>query len=435
MQKQLCYNKKISSFKDAIRYLESLALLGIKFELKRIAKVLKIFGNPQDRLRVIHVAGTNGKGSVCAFLSGILQEAGYQAGLYTSPHLIDVTERLQISRRNIDCKVFAKIIGEVKSVSDSLRLKLTYFELLTAVAYIYFEREKVDLAIIETGMGGRLDATNVVRDPLVSVITNVDYDHTEYLGNTLTRIAREKAAIIKDHGVVVTAATQPEVLTVIKAQCRKKKSKLIRADKIIKIPADWDLGLKGWHQKNNAACAVAVAKQLQGQGVKVSARSIKQGLAKAFWPGRLEVFKLATSDQRPVTVVLDGAHNPAGTRTLVENIKSNIGSYKQMICVFGVLKDKNYQEMIGQLGPVTDIVVLAQPLSRRALSVEKMMPLWRTYLSKADIYQAGTVRQALKKALALAGQKALICVTGSLYTVGEAREYLIKLKNGGAKND
>lgn len=431
----MCYNKKISSFKDAIRYLESLALLGVKFELERIAKVLKVFGNPQDRLRVIHIAGTNGKGSVCAFLSSILQEAGYKAGLYTSPHLIDVTERLQIGRENINRKEFTEILGEVKSVSESLRIKLTYFEILTAVAYIYFDREKVNIAIIETGMGGRLDATNVVRNPLVSVITNVDYDHTEYLGNTLAKIAREKAAIIKDHGIVVTAATQPEVLAVIKAQCRKKNSKLIRADKKVKIPALWDLGLKGWHQKKNAACAIAAVRALQGQGVKVSERAIKQGLEKAFWPGRLELFKVFTTNHEPRTVLLDGAHNPAGTRTLVENIKSNIFSYKQLICVFGVLKDKDYQAMISQLGPLFDIAILTQPLSERALAVEKMMPLWREYLAQVNIYQKAPIGQALKKALALAGQRDLICVTGSLYTVGEARKILLLEHSKGEKHD
>lgn len=431
----MCYNKKISSFKDGIRYLESLVLLGVKFELERIVKVLEVFGNPQDRLKVIHVAGTNGKGSVCAFLASILQEAGYKAGLYTSPHLIDVTERLQIGRGNINCKVFAGIISEVRSVSESLRIKLTYFEFLTAVAYIYFDREKVDITIIETGMGGRLDATNVVKSPLISVITNVDLDHTEYLGKTLKKIAREKAAIIKDHGIVVTAATQPEVLAVIKAQCRKKNSKLIRADKKVNIPAQWVLGLKGWHQKKNATCAVEAVKQLQSFGVKVSKRAIKQGLAKAFWPGRLEVFKLLTTNREPRTVLLDGAHNPAGTRTLVENIKSNIFCYKQLICVFGVLKDKDYQAMIGQLGPLVDIAILTRPLSERALAVEKMMPLWQAFLAPVNIYHKAAIGQALKKALALAGQRDLICITGSLYTVGEARKILLLEHSKGEKHD
>ena len=429
MNRRICYNKKMSSFNDGIRYLESLNLLGIKFELKRIARILKEFGDPQSQLKVMHVAGTNGKGSVCAFLSSILQEAGYTVGLYTSPHLIDVTERIQINRQNIKHKAFAKIIGEVKNIAEFLQVKLTYFEFLTTVAYIYFAREKVDFAVIETGMGGRLDATNVVHKPLVSIITNVDYDHTEYLGNTLAKIAREKAAIIKDHGNVVTAATQPKVLAVIKAQCRKKKARLVRADKIIKIPANWNIGLKGLHQRINAACALGTVKQLQHQGIKVSEQAIKRGLAKVSWPGRLEIFKLPTANRQLRTVFLDGAHNPAGTSTLVENIKSNILSYKQLICVFGVLKDKDYQAMIGQLGPLIDIVILVQPRSDRALTAEKMMPLWRAFLAPANICEESSVRQALKKALELAGQRDLICVTGSLYTVGEAREEIFKIKN------
>ncbi len=418
----MCYYKKISSFKDAIRYLESLAVLGVKFDLTRITKVLEVFDIPQDRLKVVHVAGTNGKGSVCAFLSSILQPAGYRVGLYTSPHLTEVTERIQINGQNINQAIFAGLICEVRKVCDSRRIKLTYFELLTAVAYIYFEREKVDLAIIETGMGGRLDATNVIKSPLVTVITNVDYDHTEYLGNTLRKIAGEKAAIIKTDGIVVTAVTQPEVLAVLKEQCRKKKARLVRADKTIKIPAGWKIGLQGSHQKVNAACAVGVIKELRQQGFKISEKSVKQGLARAFWPGRLEVFKLPSADRHLRTVLIDGAHNPAGMRSLaayLEHWKSGSG---KVVLVFGVLKDKDYNQMIKIIAPLTEQVILVRPGSNRALVPQRIKKLWP---GNIPVLIADSIPQAIRKALKLSGKKDLVTVTGSLYTVGEARKILL----------
>lgn len=425
------YHKKISSFNDAVRYLESLALLGIKFDLKRIAKVMSVFNDPQDRIPVIHIAGTNGKGSVCAFLASILQTAGKRTGLYTSPHLTEVTERIQVERKDIGRTAFAGLINEVREVCDSLRIKLTFFEILTAAAYIYFDREKVNIAIIETGMGGRLDATNVMKSPLVSVITNVDYDHTEYLGNTLKKIAAEKAAIIKHNGIIVTAAIQPEVLGVLKEQCRQKKARLIRADKKIKIPAGWHIRLKGLHQKINAACAVAVIKELQRQGFKISEKAIKQGLAKTFWPGRLELFKIETRDSRLATVLLDGAHNPAGMRSLAEELKARKSGINKLILVFGVLKDKDYYRMIEIIAPLADQVILVRPVSERALSPQRIEKLWS---ASAEVLIAKSIPQAIKRALYVAGKKDLVTVTGSLYTVGEARKYLIKLKNGGEKH-
>ncbi|MDD5491241.1 MAG: bifunctional folylpolyglutamate synthase/dihydrofolate synthase [bacterium] len=419
----MCYNKKMSSFSDAVRYLESLALLGVQFDLKRIAKVLVNFNDPQDRIPVVHIAGTNGKGSVCAFLASILQAAGRRTGLYTSPHLAEVTERIQINRKDIDRAAFAGLICEVRKVCDSLRIKLTYFEILTAMAYIYFDREKVDVAIIETGMGGRLDATNVLKSPLVSVITNVDYDHTEYLGNTLKKIAGEKAAIIKKNGIVVTAATQPEVLAVLRKQCREQEARLIRADKSIKIPAGWNIGLRGLHQKVNAACAIAVIKELQRQGFKISEKAVKQGLAKVFWPGRLEEFRLGTRDSGPVTVLLDGAHNPAGMRSLAEELGTRKSGINKLILVFGVLKDKDYRQMVGIIASLADQVILVRPVSERALSPQKIKKLWP---AGTEVLIAKSIPQAIKRALRLAGKKDLVTVTGSLYTVGEARKEILK---------
>jgi dihydrofolate synthase/folylpolyglutamate synthase len=259
----------------------------------------------------------------------------------------------------------------------------------------------------------------------------VDYNHTEFLGNTLKKIARKKAAIIKEHGIVVTAAVQPDVLAVLREQCREKEARLARADKKIKIPIAWKIGLKGSHQKLNAACAVAVIKELQRQGYKISGKAVKQGLAKAFWPGRLELFKVFTTNHELRTVLLDGAHNPAGMRSLAKYVETRKTGINKLILVFGVLKDKDYHQMIGSIAPLANQVILVRPVSERALAPRKTRKLWK---ADTSVLIAGSIPWAIKQALELSGGKDLVTITGSLYTVGEARKYLIKLKNGGEKH-
>ncbi|MDD5354444.1 MAG: cyanophycin synthetase, partial [bacterium] len=249
--------------------------------------------------------------------------------------------------------------------------------------------------------------------------------------STLRKIAREEAAIIKKNSFVVTAATQPEVLAVLKEQCRKKHARLVRADKSIKIPAGWSIGLKGLHQRINAACTVAVIKELQQQGVKISEQAIKQGLAKAFWPGRLELFKVFTTNHELRTVLLDGAHNPAGMRSLAENLQALRSGGTKIVSIFGVLKDKDYRRMVEIIAPLVERSILVRPGSDRALDPQRIRELWP---ANKQVSVAGSIPQAIRQALKLAGKKDLVTISGSLYTVGEARKYLIKLNNGGEQN-
>ena len=423
--KPLCYNKKISTFNDAVKYLENLEKIGIKFELSRIARVCAYFGDPQDTLKIIHVAGTNGKGSTCAFLDSILRRSGYKVGLYTSPHLTDIRERIRVNGENIRGGDFTRLISSLSSAVGTLKLELTYFEIMTAAAFRHFAERKVDLAIIEVGMGGRLDATNIIKSSLVSIITNIDYEHTQYLGNTLTKIAGEKAAIIKENGIVVTAETKSKPLRVIKRVSLEKKASLLRVGNA--GLAGYKLGLAGAHQQLNAVCALTAVKVLRQQGIKIPESAVRKGLAAADWPGRLEVFKILMSNGEQRTVVLDGAHNPAGMKTLAAELRKKGRGYKRKIVIFGVLRDKKYREMIRMLAPLVNRVILVEPDSDRALSVRSMDRQWRGLLGKDRVFQAGTLKSAVSQALAEAKADDLIVGTGSLYTVGEIRKILTGL--------
>ncbi len=421
----LCYNKKIRSFTEAISFLEKAEKLGINFGLAGVIKACGYLGDPQDKIKVIHVAGTNGKGSVCAFISGILQSAGYRVGLYSSPHLIDVEERIQINRVPISKKDFSRVISRIHDTLVALDLKLTYFEILTVAAFLYFAEQKVDLAILEVGMGGRLDATNVVSSSLISVITNIDLDHTQYLGNTLAKIAREKAAIIKRDSILVTAAKQPEVLSVFERKCRQQHSLFWRVGRDIAVPTG-QLGLRGEHQRLNAACALGAVKALRQRGYKIKQLAIRRGLAKTSWPGRLEILKLPTANCQLRTIILDGAHNPAGAETLATYLNGEIRACKPVTLVFGVLKDKDYPEMIRIMAPVATRVILVRPGSERALPPRRMLALWRKAIGAGKVSAAKDIGQAFRQARSAADGNSLVCVCGSLYVVGTARKILLK---------
>lgn len=429
---KLCYNKKIKSFREAISYLESLEKFGIKFGLKRVRQVCAYLGNPQDKLKIVHVAGTNGKGSVCAFISSILRVARYKTGLYTSPHLVDVRERFQLNSHKISKKDLVGFLEQIRLATDNLEIKLTYFEALTILAFLYFEQEQVEVAILEVGMGGRLDATNVIKSSLATVITNVDFDHTQYLGKTLEAIAREKAGIIKPDGVVVTAVTQSRVLNIIKQVCQKNKCTLWQTGESIEIPSV-KLGLRGDHQLQNAACAIGAIQSLRLRGFSISNPAIESGLRRTVWPGRLEVQKLRANNGAARAVLLDGAHNPAGAVVLSKFLQSKTVKYRQVILIFGVLKDKDYCSMIKSLSKVSDKVILVRPKSMRALSPALMYAQWSKEALKENIFTVNNTRKALTLALDLAEANDLVCVTGSLYLVGEMRT-TIKTFNGEGDN-
>jgi len=406
-------------------YLTSLQAKGMQMDLAPIQRILQKMQNPQDAYPSIIIGGTNGKGSICAMISSILAAAGRRVGLYTSPHLVDVRERIRCDGRMISPAEMAVCIATVRDQGGDT---LTYFEFLTAMAFLYFCRKKVDLAILEVGMGGRLDATNVVQ-PIVSVVSNISLDHQAYLGNRLSQIAGEKAGIIKEEGICLTAATQKSVLSVLDDICRGRRARLYRIGRDMNIRRERHgetfvySGLerrynrlpspfRGRHQVRNAAVAVGLTEILSQKGWDIPERAIREGLKKADWPGRLEVI------QESPRMVLDGAHNPAGISALCRALKDDF-KYHRLLMIFGVLADKDYRRMIGRVADMADMLILTRPPSERALAPAEMAGMASRYCQNVLVVE--DPEQALHIALSQAEPKDLICVAGSLYLVGQIK--------------
>lgn len=327
------------TYQCAIDILTSQGKFYINLGLERIKAVLKILGNPQKKLKFIHVAGTNGKGSVCAMLSSILTQNGYKTGLFTSPHVFEYTERIKINGVEIEKEIFAKKIIDIVKIADENNIHLTEFEILTAVAFEYFAQNKVDVVVLETGLGGRLDATNVIEENLCSIITHVDFDHTERLGDTIEKIAFEKAGIVKEnHPVVVSPKNSgfsviEEVATLKKAQVLypiEPSSALLETN-----------ALKGIYQQENLALVLASLEVLNNYGFKVSEEALKTGLHNVKHPCRFEYLK----DEN---IIIDGAHNPNGTKSLRESLDTYFPN-QSFTFIFGCLKNKDYKQMMKNL--------------------------------------------------------------------------------------
>ena len=392
----------------------------MKFELGRTRRLMAALGNPQDAFPAIHIAGTNGKGSVAAFLASILRSAGYRTGLYTSPHLARVNERFQIDGRMISDRELARLVRRVRAAAGTLRP--TEFEFLTAVAFAWFRERRVEAAVIETGLGGRLDATNVIRRPLLTVITNVGRDHTDWLGSSIPSIAREKAGIIKPGVPVVTGATGA-ALSVVRQTARRRGAPLVRIgsreERLLRrrLPR---LPLRGAHQRRNAAIAFSAAELLAKRGGSVEKLAIIRGLRTASWPGRLERFIVRGPFGRR-TVWLDGAHNPPGAAALAAFLRAS--GLRGLSVLFGVLKDKDAAAMIDSLVPfVWDAVVVPLDTPRSADPVAIAgLPAWRGRARPARTLRAGWRR-------VLRTRSRVVLVTGSLYLVGAVRRTLIGRK-------
>lgn len=405
--------------------------MGIRLGLAPVVHLLERLDNPQDRYASILVAGTNGKGSICAMTASAFSAAGYHCGLYTSPHLVDVRERIMINGRMISQKAFAACIEEVKKKKTE---DVTYFEFLTAAAFLYFAKEKIDIAVLEVGMGGRLDATNCA-NAAVSVVSNIALEHTQYLGNTLAKIAWEKGGIIKKGGICITAAGQKKVIQVLSDICKEKKASLYRIGKDIKTILHKDgsfsyrgigtryvrmqTSLVGKHQTENAACAIGVIELMRKRGFTVDDDALIRGIKNARWPGRMEIVRQAP------TVLLDVAHNPAGVNVLCRTLKTCF-SYKKLIIVFGVFRDKDYEAMIKKLAAHADRLIITYAESERSLPPADLLPIARRYKKTAQAVEKPI--DALKKALDMASANDLICVTGSLYLVGGVKRDLPLLR-------
>ena len=414
--------------------MDSLKIFGIKPGLSTITGILKSLDNPQDNFSCIHVAGTNGKGSIASSLSSILHASGHKVGLYASPHLVKFNERICINNLPVSDKKIVESYNAVNKVIQN-NLEATFFELSTAMAFYEFSRQKVDWAVIETGMGGRLDATNIIR-PVISIISNISVEHKKYLGNTIAQIAGEKGGIIKRSVPVITGVKQKNAVTVLKNiaakqsapfyrlgnefRIRRNKGKTFNYFGINTVLRNMRTGLPGSHQINNAALALAVCEILNQNKTNLSSQNIKQGLAQNRWPGRLE--KISSSPH----VILDGAHNLAGARMLAKFLSENMRD-KNITLIIGILNDKPYAGMLTALLPVCSKAILTRPKIDRALSPEKLFRKAKKHIKNIEIIP--DVGKAIKHAIKTASANDVICIAGSLYLVGEAKEALDLLKN------
>ena len=417
----------MKEYRQTLEYLYGLEKLGMVFGLDNITRLLGLIGNPQESLKAVHIAGTNGKGSVASMLSEVLKAAGYATGMYTSPHLVSFTERIDANGDRITEAEVAELTQYIKERVDrqDCGTPFTFFDFTTAIAFEYFKRKDVAIALVEVGLGGRLDSTNVLR-PLVSVITNVAFDHQEYLGNSLKEIAREKAGIVKENVPVVTGA-KGEPLEVVRAAAaktalyaldenftyKKKGEQLMWYRGIRTTYDDLSVGLRGDHQLFNAALALCTLELLDRAGFPVKEYAVRKGLASIKWPARLE---LVRKPGKPL-ILIDGAHNPDGAAALAAYLKGHFVNRKKLL-IFGVMKDKDFREMLRELLPVVQQTILTRPeIGRAALPADVAR-----YAPGALV--SPSVGDALERAFAMAEEHDLIIITGSFYTAGEAKGLL-----------
>lgn len=429
----------------ALDYLYSLGheTLAMKLGLDNIDILTKSLGQPQQTYSTIHVAGTNGKGSFCASLASVLAEAKIGTGLFTSPHLLDITERFQYKLKPISKTEFSNLLEKVKSQVDKLlsEQKLlsrpTFFEHITAIGFEYFRECKANLAILEVGLGGRLDSTNIV-SPMLSVITSIDYDHQQYLGNTLTEIAKEKAGILKKDIPALIAPQAEEAEKVIQEVAEKVQAPLIWLDTsqinaLAIKDGYWEFdfstekenykalktGLRAYYQVITSALVVKAVEILNQQGFSISKQNIREGLEKTTWPGRLELIKLKEFD-----LLFDGAHNPQGTKTLADFLVSWLKerNYSQKTLIFSVMKDKELPKMASLLFPLFDSVILLNQKDTRAIDFRQMDGKILNLAKQYFIVES--VDEALKLAKIQAVKESLVVVSGSLHLVGSIKQHL-----------
>ncbi|MGD0153307.1 MAG: folylpolyglutamate synthase/dihydrofolate synthase family protein [Thermacetogeniaceae bacterium] len=433
------------SYDEALDFLVGLTKFGFNFGLQRIEYLLQLLGDPHRQLRVVHVGGTNGKGSTAMMTASVLESAGYRVGLFTSPHLDSYTERYLINRVLISEQRLAELIFRVKPLLEQMVREghehPTEFEVCTAIAFLYFYEEQVDFLVLEVGLGGAIDSTNVIPTPLVAVITNIAFDHMDYLGNTIREIATVKAGIIKQGGHAVTASSDPEAIAVIEARCREVGATLLRVgaglnyDLIESTPsgtrfnlhspwsdyADLKVPLAGQYQAINAATALGVIEVLRRYcGVVISDGQIGAGFAAARWPARLELLS-----ERPA-VLVDVTHNHDGSRKLRAALQE-VYHYRRLILVLGMLGDKEREKVVAELAPLAAVVVITRPNSPRAGDWELLATEARRYTK--HVHQIEEIAAAVDVALEEAGPEDLVCVTGSFYMVAEARAYLHRKLN------
>lgn len=418
------------TYQEALTYIHSISWRGSKPGLERIGEMMEQLGNVQEDLKFIHIAGTNGKGSVSAMLSSVLTAAGYRTGLFISPYIMRFNERMQVNGMPISDEELAEIVTEVQPVAESMAERPTEFEIITAAAFVWFARQKCDIVVLETGLGGRLDATNLISKNVCAVITNLGMDHMEYLGNTLGEIAGEKCGILKPGCPVVAYRSAPEAMKVIRARAKELECPVRTADfgKIKALSADLQgqtfqykqfpeltVHLLGAHQLKNAAVALETISVLRKAGWEIPDEAVVQGMDATRWPGRFEVLQ-----DNPL-VIVDGAHNPQGVESLIAAVKEYLPG-QHIVCVTGVLADKDWKPMMDRLKTVVSDFVAVTPDSPRALGnvrLARYLTDREHWVSVADDVEKG-LTGALERAKATGG---MVLACGSLYMAADVRRF------------
>ena len=419
--------------KEAIEYIEAFGWSKTRLGLERTRELLARLGDPQKKLKFVHVAGSNGKGSTCAMTEAVLRAAGYKTGLYISPYIEDFCERIQFCGQNIEGEALAEITEAVREEAEKMEDHPSQFELVTAIGMLYFVRKGCDIVVLEVGMGGELDSTNAIDSPEVAVITNIGLEHTEYLGNTLAEIASAKAGIIKPGCEVVCYDLEPEALQVVEERCRECGAPLHKADFLQltaagasvfpqgALPAGQMLRYKGNlyftpllgdHQRRNAAVAIEIINALRERGWEIDDKALKHGLASVSWPARFEVLGYGP------LFILDGGHNPQCAQALAAALAELLPGRKVSF-VMGVLADKDYGSMIDSVMPFADAFYCVTPLSARALAAGALAEELRARGGRAAAFD--DYEQAMAAAMRAAGAGGAVVAFGSLYAAGAVR--------------
>lgn len=404
---------------------------GIKLGLQNIKTLMEKLGNPQDKLKIIHIAGTNGKGSCTSFVNSALVSQGYKVGMFTSPSIYNFEERIRINNKNISEDKLIDLMNEVREVAETMEVFPADFELVTAIAFLYFYREKCDFAIMEVGLGGRLDATNVAQNPIITLITSISLDHQQFLGNTIPEIALEKAGIIKENVPLVLYSQSKEAMDSIIGVANSKNSKVILNDlekiellentkngQIINYKdfKNLKINLLGSHQINNATISLELLEQLRKMGFEISNESIYNGFSSVTWPCRFELVS------KNPDFILDGAHNIDGIEKFISSMNFYYKDNKK-IGIFGVLADKDYNEMLAKIVPCFDVFLTVRPDSERAMESKELKERIEK-LTEKKVYSFENYQDAINKAIEISKEDDVISAFGSLYFVGEVRNLL-----------
>ena len=415
------------TYEEALSYIHSICWKGSKLGLDRTRELLGKLNDPQKELKFIHIAGTNGKGSTAAMLSSILEEAGYRVGLYTSPFINRFNERMQVNHQPIPDEELAALTEYVRPHADAMADSPTEFELITALAMVWFARQKCDIVVLEVGMGGELDSTNIIDVPEAAVIAAMGMDHVKELGPTMADIARAKAGIIKEGGRVVSYGGNSEADEVIAAVCRARNASLCQPDFSAIVPGDFGLegqtfSYKGWrglriplvgaYQMNNAAVVLETVEVLRQRGWSVSDEAVRQGLADTRWPARFEVLR------RDPVFIVDGGHNPHGIRATAESL-SRLFPGRKITFVTGVMADKDVEHILGLIVPLADQFFTVRPDNPRAMDAGELARRIEAMGAKATA--CASVRDGVDRAIQAEGPHGVACALGSLYMSGEVR--------------